>query len=56
LTILIAEVESPPRRASIETKQAAKPAEVEENPSKIPAIGFLLSCLYRIPAIGITRT
>ena len=40
-----AEVESPPNKASIETKQAANPAEVEANPSKIPAIGFLFNCL-----------
>ena len=54
--MLIAAVESPPSRASIETKQAANPAEVELNPNRIPAIGFLFNCLYKIPAIGITRT
>lgn len=41
--MLIAAVESPPSRASIETKQAANPAEVELNPNRIPAIGFLVT-------------
>ncbi len=54
--MLIAAVERPPKRASIETRQAANPAEVALKPKSIPAIGFLFNCLYKIPAIGITKT
>ncbi|VEH38957.1 Uncharacterised protein [Fusobacterium varium] len=49
-------MESPPKSASIETRQAANPAEVALKPKSIPAIGFLFNCLYKIPAIGTIRT
>ena len=54
--MLIAAVESPPKSASIETRQAANPADVALNPKRTPAIGFLFNCLYKIPAIGTTKT